>query len=100
MKVETRFYAFLREATGVERDSFELEEGATVGDLLRAIAARYERLAGLVFEGAPRLRRGFALALNGENVELDKVDEIRLREGDTVVILPPIAGGYSILFIE
>jgi thiamine biosynthesis protein ThiS len=45
-----------------------------------------------LFDG-PVLRKGFAVAVNGENVDMANWKNTRLKDGDVVVVLPPIAGG-------
>ena len=92
--VKTRFFAFLRERTGRSEDVIELEDNATIETFLKKLAEKYEKeLMGYVFVEEGALRSGFAVALNGENVKPESFAEIKLRDGDTVVILPPIAGG-------
>ncbi|MEM4416955.1 MAG: MoaD family protein, partial [Nitrososphaerota archaeon] len=92
-KVSTRFYAFLREMTGLESDVIVLEDGSTVADFLSAIRGRYGAVLSRIFGEDGLLRSGFAVALNGENVERREWGRKVLRDGDVVVILPPIAGG-------
>jgi len=95
IRVATRFYAFLRERVGRQDDTLELGDDATVGDFLEKLAEKYEHaLVGYVFDADKHLRSGFAVALNGENVKPEEFSSRRLRDGDVVVILPPIAGGY------
>jgi len=96
VRVTTRFYAFLRESVGKEHETLELDEGATVSDFLRVIGERYrDALGRLVFEEGARLRKGFAIALNGVSIRPEAWAETRLNDGDVIVILPPIAGGLS-----
>jgi molybdopterin synthase sulfur carrier subunit len=92
MKVYTKYYAFIRERLGRSDEEFELEEGSTVADFLKLFSEKYAgKLMGL-FDG-PVLRKGFAVAVNGENVDLANWKNTRLKDGDVVVVLPPIAGG-------
>lgn len=92
MKVFTKYYAFIRERLGRSDEEFELEEDSTVADFLKLLSEKYAgKLVGL-FEG-PVLRKGFAVAVNGENVDMSDWNTTRLKDGDVVVILPPIAGG-------
>ncbi len=95
IRVSTRFYAFLRERVGRQEDTLELSDNSTVGDFLEKLAEKYEKeLVGYVFNVDKSLRSGFAIALNGENVKPEEFTSKRLKDGDVVVILPPIAGGY------
>ena len=96
IRVTTRYYAFLRERVGREEETLELPEGASVGDFLEKLAERHgEKLLGYVFDENKQLRSGFAVALNGENIRPEEIRDTRLKDGDVVVILPPIAGGFT-----
>ncbi|MEM1946203.1 MAG: MoaD family protein [Candidatus Caldarchaeum sp.] len=92
MRVKTRYFAFIREKIGRDSEIFDLDEGSTVHDFIGYIQARYREKLGDVFE-ADGLRAGFAIALNGENLDRSLWRQTRLKDGDVVVILPPIAGG-------
>ena len=97
MRVHTRFYAFLREKVGRSEDTLELEEGATIADFLKQISEKYGEIVGRdIFDEDGSLRSGFAVALNGENVRREEWGTTKLKDGDLVVILPPIAGGLAI----
>jgi len=93
MRVSTRFYAFLREMTGRDSDTLTLDEGSTIVDFLKAVREKYGASLASIFGVDGVLRTGFAVALNGDNVERGEWGRTVLRDGDTVVILPPIAGG-------
>jgi molybdopterin converting factor subunit 1 len=81
MRVKVRFFAILRERSGVDEVGVELAEGATIGDLWRTLQARFPKLAS----GTLRL----LYAVNREYVREDHV----LHEGDEVVFIPPVSGG-------
>lgn len=79
MKVVVRLYANLRRYLPQEATDFsvklEVEEGATVGELLKKLEIP-EELTRLVF-------------LNG----LHSDPKTSLKEGDEVSVFPPLAGG-------
>jgi len=88
--VRTLYFARLRELTGKEAEEFDVPEGSRCIDVVRAIAERYgEDLRRYLFDESGSLRRSFAIALNGERA----TPEAEVREGDTVVVIPPISGG-------
>jgi MoaD family protein len=95
LRVLTRFYAFLREMTGRESDTITLDEGSTIMDFLKAVREKYGSSLASIFGVDGMLRSGFAIALNGDSVDRREWASTVLKEGDTVVILPPIAGGLS-----
>jgi MoaD family protein len=90
LRVRTLYFARLRELTGREAEEFDVPEGSRCIDVVRAIAERYgEDLRRYLFDESGSLRRSFAIALNGERA----TPEAEVREGDTVVVIPPISGG-------
>ncbi|MEM0440322.1 MAG: sulfur carrier protein ThiS [Candidatus Caldarchaeum sp.] len=93
MKVVTKYYASIREKVGKSGEEFELKDDASILDFLEAFRLKYAGLVDGFFE-AGGLRSGFAVALNGESVERKAWSSTKLKEGDVVVILPPIAGGH------
>lgn len=81
MKIRLRFFAALREHTGVSELDLECAEGTTVETLRRDLASRYGDRAGF----------GTTLLVS---VNWDPADAARLLvEGDEVAFLPPMSGG-------
>lgn len=81
MRVRVKLFARLREIVGVGQVESELNEGATVGDLLKALHAEYPRLADLTSRTI--------ISVNQEFVSVDNP----LSDGDEVAIFPPVSGG-------
>ena len=68
-------------------------DGATVGEVLRALTARHPDTAGQLFGADGDLNRYVNIYLNDEDVRvLDGLDTA-VADTDTVVILPAMAGG-------
>jgi sulfur-carrier protein len=81
----------LRSSTGGEREVDA--DGATVGDVLRELAAKHPDTEGQLFGGDGSLNRFVNVYLNDEDVRvLDGLDT-RVDARDTLVILPAMAGG-------
>jgi molybdopterin converting factor small subunit len=69
------------------------EEGATVGDVLRALIAEYPGLSGQVITDDGTLHRFVNVYLNDDDVRyLEKLDT-KVGERDVISILPAVAGG-------
>ena len=81
----------LRSAVGGEK---EVDAGgASVGDVLRALADAHPGTQEQLFSGDGELNRYVNVYLNDEDVRvLDGLDTA-VSESDTVVILPAMAGG-------
>jgi len=91
--VEIRLPTLLRSA--VEGRSSVTAEGATVGDLLRALVAEHPGLAGQVLTEDGELHRFVNVYLNDDDVRyLDKLDTA-VSSSDVISILPAVAGGQD-----
>ncbi|KAL7476462.1 hypothetical protein ACHAW6_002323 [Cyclotella cf. meneghiniana] len=87
--VAVLFFASAREAAGVSSSSlaFESTDGAVDTKMLRAkLASTYPKLAALVQD-----EESITLAVNEEYVPSG--ENWKLKDGDTVALIPPISGG-------
>lgn len=82
--VNVLYFARLREAFGVSAESVSLDEGATVGDLIRHLQERGDSWSSELGAGRP-----FRIAVNQEMAAAGH----KLGEGDEVAIFPPVTGG-------
>ena len=67
--------------------------GATVGDVLRGATAEHPETSGQLFGEDGELNRYVNVYLNDEDVRVLDGLETGVADGDTVVILPAMAGG-------
>ena len=81
VSVNTLFFASYRDLVGASTLAVELEEGATVSDLVDELRGR-----GAPFDALPPEP---AVAVNQTYAMLDEA----LREGDEIAFIPPVAGG-------
>ena len=91
VKVRVRYLAVLRELTGRREEEVEVKEGATVGQVIELLTAKYgEKFGRYILSG--RRYRGIKVLffVDGRNVEGLGA---QLREGCLLTLLPPIAGG-------
>ena len=70
------------------------EEGATVGDIIRKLAAKHQTFGATVFDAKTQKMSGFAaIVLNDRLVEsLNGLDTF-VKDGDVIKLFPVIAGG-------
>jgi MoaD family protein len=67
--------------------------GGTVGELLADLTKKYEGLRKHLYAEDGRLRNFVNIYLNDEDIRyLDQLNT-RLKDGDTISILPALAGG-------
>lgn len=94
MKIRVKFLATIREITGVPEIELDLRSGDTVGVALQALQARYgtefkEATTGTTAGGIPKVR----FLVNGRNTDFLEELETELKDGDIMVLVPPVAGG-------
>lgn len=69
--------------------------GATVGETLRGLAEAHPATREQLFTAEGELNRYVNVYLNDEDVRVLEGLETPVRDGDTVVILPAMAGGAT-----
>jgi len=90
MAVEVKVPTILRTYTG--GDKAVSGDGDTLGEVFDDLDARHPGLKGRVVEEGD-LRRFVNVYVNDEDVRFTGGLETSLSDGDTVVILPAVAGG-------
>jgi MoaD family protein len=81
----------LRPSTGGEREVSA--EGSDVGEVLRALVSQYPETQGQLFGDDGSLNRYVNVYLNDEDVRVLGGLDTSVKETDTLVILPAMAGG-------
>jgi len=75
-----------------KQESVEVQ-GATVGEALTALTAKFGDLKKHLYTEDGRLRSFVNVYVNDEDIRFLQKDQTGLREGDTISIIPSIAGG-------
>ena len=70
-------------------------DGGTVGEALRALTAAHPDTESQLFGAEGELNRYVNVYLNDEDVRVLDGLETAVKDGDTVVILPAMAGGAA-----
>ncbi|MEQ9104411.1 MAG: MoaD/ThiS family protein [Rhodothermales bacterium] len=81
MKVRVLYFARVREEAGLDSEEVEMADGATVQDLLDALAVRH-RIVRIML---PSLRTGVNDRYAGRGTTL--------HDGDEIALLSPVSGG-------
>jgi sulfur-carrier protein len=81
----------LRSSTGGEKEV--AADGSNVGEVLRALAQQHPDTEHQLFGEGGELNRDVNVYLNDEDVRVLDGLETPVSEGDTIVILPAMAGG-------
>jgi MoaD family protein len=89
MNIEVLFFGQLREITGVSRTSVVIDDNSRLADLVQYFSGQY----GDAFREKVESIEGMRILINGREYYLLGRMEAPLSDGNTVVFLPPIAGG-------
>ena len=81
----------LRQYAG-KQESVHVQAG-TVGEALSALTSQFEELKKHLFADDGRLRSFVNVYVNDEDIRYLQKDQTRVKEGDTISIVPSIAGG-------
>ena len=81
-KVELKllYFGVSRDQTDKDEELLTLSDSTTAGQLKKRLKQMYPKLEDI---------QSFALAVNESYAD----DELELKEGDTVAIIPPVSGG-------
>jgi MoaD family protein len=95
MKVKVHYLGFIKNLINQSEDEFELEEGASLSELLNKIAGIYGKpFQKEVYEkGIKDVKMGFVVTVNGILIgQLNGVDT-QLNNGDNVILMSLMSGG-------
>jgi adenylyltransferase/sulfurtransferase len=76
-----------------EKQDTVTAEGATVGEVLGALTARYPDLKKHLYNDEGKLRSFVNIYLNDEDIRYIKKEATPVESADTLSIVPSIAGG-------
>lgn len=92
MAITVKIPTQLRSAAGGESEVGVDLEGASVGEVLDALFARFEELRGRITDDGG-LRRFVNVYVGGEDIRFGDGLKTRVPDGGEVTILPAVAGG-------
>lgn len=92
--ITTKYFAALREITGKRDEIFDFDGEVDARKFLNALVARYgKKIAEFLLDQRGSLREGLVMLVNGNAVDTSDLPALKLKNGDLIVILPPIGGG-------
>lgn len=97
MVVRVKLYGIFRHKSGKGEIKISVD---SIKDLLKNISEQHEELREEIFDNGKDLviKDFVTIAVNGRRIELLDGIDTKLEDGDTVMISPPLAGGYSNVF--
>jgi MoaD family protein len=95
MKVRVQYLGFIKNLIKKSEDEFELQEGASLSDLLNKIAGIYGKpFQKEVYEpGLKDVKMGFVVTVNGVLIGQLKGVDTQLNNGDNVILMSLMSGG-------
>ena len=91
MAVEVRIPPVLRKHTG--GSSTVSTSGGTVAEVIESLDAKHPGFKAQITDDAGQLHRFINLYRNGEDIRYLSLLETAVKDGDTLAILPAVAGG-------
>ena len=91
MAVEVRLPNILRPHAGGQ--ATVKAEGETIGQILEALVSEYPGMAGQLVTETGEMHRFVNVYVNDEDVRFLGSLDAKLADGDSVTILPAVAGG-------
>jgi MoaD family protein len=83
----------LRQFAG-KNDSVEVS-GATVGEVMNALTSQHPDLRKQLYNDEGKMRSFVNVYLNDEDIRYLSKDKTEVKDGDTLSIVPSIAGGTA-----
>ena len=76
-----------------ENAVLEMPETADLKKMLTDMADRYSDGRDLLFDKDGNIRRHLMIQVNKKRIAPSKAEEIILKDGDEIIIYPPVSGG-------
>lgn len=81
MRIKVLYFSSVKDKIGLPSEDIELTENSTVNDLVKLLSEKY-----------PQIKDSLQNSMFAVNEEYASTDQ-KLKEGDTVAIIPPVSGG-------
>ncbi|MCS7136484.1 MAG: ubiquitin-like small modifier protein 1 [Nitrososphaerota archaeon] len=94
MKIIVRAFATIRESLGTGYVEILLEDGSDVRTLLKTLTKKFgDVFRNQVLVNEEKLAPYVKVLVNGRDIEYLSGMGTKLKDGDEVAIIPPVAGG-------
>ena len=90
-RLTVKLYGALKEGAGTAR--LEVEGGGIPEVLKRLSETGGDALRTALFDERGTVKGGYQLLLGTAYLDPKKLDQVAIRDGDTLHVMPPIAGG-------
>ncbi len=94
VRVKVKTLGILYRVTGSIEHEMEIPEGSTIRDVIVRLVERFPELRDEIFEDGQTFSQDYRIMLNGREVSyLDRKEETKVKNGDEIVVIPPVGGG-------
>ena len=94
MKVEVKFFTTLREITGKNIETIQLQNSITIDELITLLAEKYgKKFREYIYNKKGKVQDFLSFLVNGKNINVLQGFDTKLKQGDVIAILPPVGGG-------
>lgn len=94
LKVKVKYLTILRELTGRIEETFELEDGMCLEDLIEKIVTKYgEKIRRHLYANEKQKILNTIILINGRHMNMLQGLKTKLNNGDIVTIMLPAGGG-------
>jgi molybdopterin synthase sulfur carrier subunit len=94
MKIKVKFFTSLREITDKKVDEIQLKNAITIEELLNILSEKYSKeFREYIYNKKGKVQDFLSFLVNGKNINVLQGFDTKLKQGDTIVILPPVGGG-------
>ncbi|RCW78449.1 molybdopterin synthase sulfur carrier subunit [Halanaerobium sp. DL-01] len=93
MSIKVKFYSLFKINLKSSGKEYQIDDEITVTDLISMLDDDYDGYFSHKLLDAGEIAPGSIILINGENViHIDGLDS-KIRDGDTITLFPPSAGG-------
>ncbi len=94
MKIKVKFFTSLREITDKKVDEIQLKNSITIEELLNILSEKYSKeFREYIYNKKGKVQDFLSFLVNGKNINVLQGFDTKLKQGDTIAILPPVGGG-------
>jgi molybdopterin synthase sulfur carrier subunit len=94
MRIQIKYYGVAREVSGKLDETVELRSGSTIMELIyHLIEIHGDRFERYIFDDHGKIMDYLRFVVNEDDIMVRNKHATMLKDGDRVLVLPPIGGG-------